>query len=216
MADDPSSVRPGTSVGIDVDNTFYAGYLSAITGKKSIVGTFTVPALGDCSSGDQGIWSGLELDTPGFADFAAGGVFSSCVGGTRAHNPVFDTTTPDGQVPIGEVVEDRDKIMVIAAVRRGKIRIRVENLTQGWSANDAFTGFTPTQAASLYSKFFKDGTLLPPLDAGLVPVTGVTVGGMNLGLTDPTRVVLVDDAGDPLVIATRIRNETDFKYKYVG
>ena len=211
----PSLARQGTGSAVDADNEFFAAYASALTGPKSIIGTFTVPALGSCSDGDEGIYTGIELAADGGASYADGGVFSSCSAGTATHNPVFDTTTADGQVPIDEVVEDGDKITVTNTFKRGNIKIKVENTTQGWIANDTFTGFTPDEAYNLYYSMTLGGVPLPPLSSDSA-FKGVKVGGQALKATSPTKYVLVDGAGDPIVKPTKIRGGTDFKFAYVG
>ena len=207
--------RQGAGSAVDIDNEFFAGYASSVGSKKSIIGTFTVPALGDCSDGDEGIYTGIELAADGGASYADGGVFSSCSGGTATHSPVFDTTTAEGQVPIDQVVEDGDKIKVTNRFKDNQIKITVNNVTQDWTVSDTFTGFTPNEAYNLYYSMTLGGSPLPPLSSDSA-FKGVQVGGRNLKATDPTKYVLVDSAGDPIVKPTKIKNGTDFRFNYMA
>lgn len=196
-----------------VDNEFFAGYVSELGRDKSIVGTFTVPTL-DCGARTEGIMSIIEIASEGGVDYADGAVFSTCQDGVGTHNPVFDIST--GQVAIPETVLDGDRIKVTSKVNdAGTIKIKVENLTQGWTATQNVTGIPAEEASSLQYRFdLGDGVTLPAYDYGKLPVKGVKIGGKNLSRTNPTKYNIVID-GDPIIKPLKIQ-QTDFKYAYVG
>ena len=118
-------------------------------------------------------------------------------------------------MPIDEVVEDGDKIKVTSTFKKNKMKIVVNNTTQDWTVSDTFTGFTPDEAYNLYYSMTLGGNPLPPLSSDSA-FTGVQVGGKDLKATNPTKYVLVDSAGDPIVNPTKIKNGTNFKMDYVG
>ena len=217
QADDaapPTLSRAGLGAArTSVDNEFFAGYVADLGRKKSIVGTFTVPTLDCTGTPDSGIMSIIEIASTGGVDYADGAVFSYCSGGAPTHNPVFDIST--GQIAIPEVVEDGDRIKVTSNVNSGTIKIKVENLTQGWIATQNVTGIPAQEASSLQYRFdLGDGVTLPAYDYGTLPVKGVMIGGKTLKQTNPTKYNMVVD-GNPVIKPGRIRG-TDFKYAYVG
>jgi hypothetical protein len=208
----PNRAGGGVSAaGVDVDTTFTAGYSSELTNKKSIVGTFTVPDLGNCSDGDEAILSAIELTNEDLSEWVTGGVFSSCSAGSKQHNPVFDTTTAEGQIAIPEIVEDNDKIKVTVTFKNDKTKVTVENLTQDWTANDSFDSFTPSHGNALWYTVELGGPTLPPVDGPAVPFKGVKVSEKDLKQTNPTKYTMVDGGGDPLVKPSKIKKGTDFK-----
>ena len=191
QADDSASVtlsRAGHGAArTSVDNEFFAGYVSELGQNKSIVGTFTVPTL-DCGAQDEGIMSIIEIASEGGVDYADGAVFSYCQGGAPTHSPVFDIST--GQIAIPETVLDGDRIKVTSKVNdAGTIKIKVENLTQGWTATQNVTGIPAEEASSLQYRFdLGDGVTLPAYDYGKLPVKGVKIGGKNLSQDEPDEV----------------------------
>jgi len=216
QADDtaPTMSRAGLGAArTSADNEFFAGYVSELGSTKSIVGTFTVPTL-DCGGTDEGIMSIIEIASTGGVDYADGAVFSFCQAGEPIHNPVFDIST--GQIAIPETVLDGDKIKVTSTVNAaGTIKIKVEDLTQGWTATQNVTGIPAQEASSLQYRFdLGDGETLPAYDYGTLPVKGVKIGGKNLSKTHPTKYNMVID-GDPVIKPGRIK-KTDFKFSYVG
>jgi hypothetical protein len=216
QADDAAPITLSRAVlGADrasADNDF-AGYVSKLRADKSIVGTFTVPTL-DCGATNKGIMSLIEIASTGGADYADGAVFSYCQDGIPTHNPVFDIST--GQVAIPEVVMDGDKIKVTSTVNAaGTIKIKVENLSQGWSATQTATGIPAQQASSLQYRFdLGDGVTLPAYNYGTLPVKGVKIGGKNLSRTNPTKYNIVVD-GHTIIKPGKI-TKGDFKFSYVG
>lgn len=209
-----SRVASGTDRA-DVDSTAFAGYVAPLGQKKTISGTFTVPTL-NCEVGkDEGILSLVELAADGGAQYVDGAVFSYCVDGQPTHNPVFDTTSPDGQVPIAETVKDGDKIKVESKFARGKITVTVTNLTRDWAVTDKFTDVNPDEGSSLQYSITVDGNALPPLSEDSA-VKGVKISGKDLKAADPTKYVLVDEAGRPLIQPSKITKGTNFKFNYVG
>lgn len=209
-----SRVASGTDRA-DVDSTAFAGYVAPLGQKKKIVGTFTVPTL-DCKPNrDEGILSLIELASEGGAQYVDGAVFSYCVDGQATHNPVFDTTSPDGQVPIEETVKNGDKIKVESKYARGNITVTVTNLTRDWTVTDKFADVNPDEGSSLQYTIQVDGVALAPLSEDSA-VKGVMISGKALKAADPTKYTLVDDADNPIIQPTRIKNGTDFKFNYVG
>jgi hypothetical protein len=216
QADDSAPTMSRAGLGLDRtsdDNEFFAGYVTKLGQKKSIVGTFTVPTLDCAGAPDSGIMSLIEIASTGGVDYADGAVFSYCQAGAPTHNPVFDIST--GQIPIAEVVEDGDKIKVSSTFKGGKIKIKVQNLDQGWTATETVTGIPAQEASSLQYRFdLGDGVTLPAYDYGTLPVKGVQVGGKDLEKTNPTKYDIVV-GGDPIVKPGKIKKGS-FKFAYVG
>lgn len=211
----PVSRVTSASDRVDVDSASFAGYVAPLGKKKTIVGTFTVPIL-ECKVGmDEGILSLIELAADGGAQYVDGAVYSYCVGGQATHSPVFDTTSSDGQVVIAEMVEDGDKITVESKSTKGKIKVTMTDTTRDWSVTDKFTGFTPTEGSSLQYLISVDEILLAPLSQDSA-VKGVKISGQNLNVANPTKYVLVDGAGSPLIRPSKIKRGTNFTFKYVG
>jgi hypothetical protein len=209
-----ASAPTAAPVGVDGASTDYAGYLAALASKKKIFGTFDTPMIGSCTATDEGVLTRLELSTVDLVSFAGGGVYSWCEDGQAHHQAVFHTSTASLDVLIAEPVLDGDQILVTGAVRRGKIKLTVENLARGWVSQHTFKGFTPDAAAIRFSVILVDGVRVPVPNIDAVAVEAVHVGGQELGSFLPTKVVLEDDAGVALVRPTAITNGTDFFFRH--
>lgn len=218
IADDtstPQLARTATDR-VGAESTFFAGYVAPLKSDKRIVGTFTVPIL-DCRAKDEATAWVIELATKGGAEWVDGLVFSNCVDGVGSHDAVFHTTTEAGVVDIPDAVEDGDKIKVESEYNRGKIKITMKNMTQGWTAKGSFEGVNPEEASALaYSVELAPGEpSLPPLSENSA-VKGVKVGGKDLKDAKPVKYTWVSENGKPLVQPTKITKGTDFKFNYVG
>jgi hypothetical protein len=205
--------RQANAVSADDTSTVFAGYTTDLGSKKSIVGTFVVPKL-KCGAKDEGIDTLIELAADGGATYSDGAVYSSCVGGTGTHNAVFESSI-DGQIAIPNTVENGDKIKVTQTFKKGKIALKMENLTKKWTAKQTFTGITPDSAAALQYTITVGGSVVAPLSTGGT-FTGVTVGGQDLKKTKPTKTTLVDSGGKAILAPTKIKNGTNFSIKYKG
>lgn len=201
---------------VGAESTLFAGYVAPLKNDKRIVGTFTVPTL-DCRARDEATASIIELATKGGTAWVDGLVFSNCVDGVGSHDAVFHTTTEAGIVDIPDAVEDGDKIKVESEYARGKIKITMKNLTQGWTAKGTFEGLNPEEASSLaYSVELAPGEpSLPPLSEDSA-VKGVKVAGKDLKDAKPVKYTWVSENGKALVQPSKITKGTDFTFNYVG
>lgn len=204
----------GGTTGVNIDSTLYSAYTSALGSKKTIVGTYEVPTL-DCGGTDEGIISIVEMATAGGAQYVDGSVYSFCSGGLPTYQARFESTS-EGQNDIAETVEGGDMIKVTSKFTSGDTKVKIENLTQGWSATDTISGVAVAEASVMHYAMSLGGTGLPPPDYGSVKVKGVVVGDKALKATDPTKVRMVDGSGDPLIVPTKIKNKKNFSFKYVG
>jgi hypothetical protein len=212
-ASGPAMARQSNAVGADDTSTVFAGYTTDLGSKKSIVGTFVVPKL-DCGAKDEGIDTLIELAADGGATYSDGAVYSSCVGGTPSHNAVFESSI-EGQIAIPDTVENGDKIKVTQTFKKGKISLKMENLSQKWTAKQTFSGFTPDSAAAMQYTITVGGSAVAPLSTG-GKFTGVTVGDKDLKNTKPTKTTLVDSKGKAVLAPTKIKKGTNFNIKYKG
>jgi hypothetical protein len=215
MADDQArTARMSGGHGTAADSTVYSAYTSALGSKKTVVGTYQVPKL-TCGADDEGIISIVELATAGGASYVDGSVYSFCSGGSATYQARFESST-EGQNDIAETTKAGDMIKVTSTFKSGNTKVKIENLTQDWSASDTISGVAVVEASVMHYSMSLGGVGIPPPDYGSVKVKGVQVGGKDLNTTHPTKVVMVDDSGDPVITPTAIKKGTDFSFKYVG
>ena len=192
----------------DATSTVFAGYTASLSKTISASGTYTVPKL-KCTGGDVGIDTFIELAADEGATYSDASVYSSCQSGTPSHTPVFESSV-DGQIPIDETVSDGDKIKVTQTFKKGKISLKMENLTAKWTATHTFSGITPDLAQAQQYTITLGGVSVPPVTSGTT-FTGVQAGGKDLGTTKPVKTTLVDDKGKAILVPSKITKGTDFK-----
>jgi hypothetical protein len=215
LADDQTATaRLSRTAGADAESTIYSSYTSALGSKKTIVGTYEVPTL-DCTATDEGIISIVELASTGGADYVDGSVYSFCSGGSATYTARFESST-EGQNDIAETVQGGDMIKVSSTFKGGDTKVTIQNLTRDWSAKDTISGVTPAEGSVMHYSMTLGGNPLPPPDYGSVNVKNVQISGKDLKNTKPTKVVMVDDSGKPVIKPTKIKKGTDFKFKYVA
>jgi len=192
---------------------YFAGYTDPVGEKAKVVATMTVPTI-TCDGPDEGIGTYAEFARPDGTGFVGAAVYSYCFDGFPAHRAALQSAS-GGIFYVDEVVEDGDTITLSSAARDGAITVRVDNATQGWVAERVFVEALPGEVSIVQNIIGLDGVIVPPLKDD-TKVRNAKIGGDALKAADPTRLVLVDIGVDPLVKPTKIKNQTDFSFKYVG
>jgi hypothetical protein len=208
-ATDDAVATPGTV--LDDTSSVKAGYVVRRVEEKTIKGVITVPTLDCAAHPDSGVATAMGLYR--LSDYAYVGVWSMCEGTVETHRAAVHSAFY-GLVPIAKPVASGDRIEVDGYWERGRTKFHVSSLTAGWSVRKVVNGLRPHRAAVLQYAATEDGDPLMIPDFGTVRVSDLLVDGAPLAEARPSRVVLRGDDGRAIIKPSKIKNGTDFTFRY--
>jgi hypothetical protein len=190
----------------DEDQAF-GGYVAALEGKKTAVGTVTMPKV-TCTSTDAGVSPSISLTNVEETKFAGVSTYAACIDGQPLYAVAVDSHT--GSEFLDRPVSANDKIQISITEKGSSAKVAVKNLSAGWSESASLPA---TDAFGVRAGDFV--VLLDGVQVGLPKFkkqnfSGVKVSGKPIASVLNIKFDMVDSRGAVRLQTSAIKKGTDY------